>query len=33
MKCHFMCLGKDARNDTFIFKGLVMNNSKKQKIL
>ena len=32
-KCHFMCLGKDTRNETFIFKGLVMKNSKKQKIL
>ena len=32
-KCHFTCLGKDTRNETFIFKGLVMKNSKKQKIL
>ena len=32
-KCHFMCLGKDTRNETFIFKGLVMKNSKEQKIL
>ena len=32
-KCHFMCLGEDARNETFIFKGFVMKNSKEQKIL
>ena len=23
-KCHFMCLRKDTRNETFIFKGLVL---------
>ena len=28
-----MCLGKDTRNETFIFKGLVIKNSKDQKIL
>ena len=32
-KCHFTCLGKDTRNETFILKGLVMKNSKEQKIL
>ena len=32
-KCHFMCLGKDTRNEPFIFKGLVMKNSKEQKII
>ena len=32
-KCNFMCLGKDTGNETFIFKGLVMKNSKEQKIL
>ena len=32
-KCHFMCLGKDTANEIFIFKGLVMKNSKEQKIL
>ena len=32
-KCHFMCLAKDTRNETFIFKGLVMKNSKEQKML
>ena len=31
-KCHFMCFGKDTVNDTFIFKGLVMQNSKEQKL-
>ena len=30
-KCHFMCLGKDARNEIFIFKVLVLKNSKEQK--
>ena len=28
-----MCLGKDTRNETFIFKSLVIKNSKDQKIL
>ena len=32
-KCHFMCLRKDTTNETFIFKGLVMKNSKEQKVL
>ena len=32
-KCHFMCLGKDTANETFIFKTLVMKNNKEQKIL
>ena len=32
-KCRFMCLGKDTRNETFIFNGVVMKNSKEQKIL
>ena len=30
-KCHFMCLGIDTGNETFIFKGLVIKNSKEQK--
>ena len=30
--CHFMCLGKNGGNETFIFKDTIMNNSKKQKI-
>ena len=32
-KCHFKCLGKDTRNETFIFKGLVMKNIKEQKVI
>ena len=32
-KCHFMCLEKDTRNETFIFIVLVMKNSKQQKVL
>ena len=32
-KCHFMCLGNDTRNETFIFEGLVIKNSKEHKIL
>ena len=28
-----MCLGKDTRNETFILRGLLMKNSKEQKIL
>ena len=31
--CHFICLGKDTRNETVIFKGLVRKNSKEQNIL
>ena len=27
---HFMCLGKDTSNEIFIFKGLVIKNSKEQ---
>ena len=32
-KYYFVCLKKDARNETFIFKSLVIKNSKEQKIL
>ena len=32
-KCRFMCLRKDTLNKAFIFKNLVMENSKEQKIL
>ena len=32
-KSHFMCLGKNAENETFIFKDTIMNNSKEEKIL
>ena len=31
-KCHFMCRGNDTANETFIFKKLVMKNSKEQNI-
>ena len=31
-KCPSMCLGKDTRNESFIFKGLVIKSSKEQKI-
>ena len=32
-KCHFMCLGKNKENETFIFKDTIMNNRKEEKIL
>ena len=32
-ECHFMCFGKNTGGEPFIFKGLVMKNSKEQKIL
>ena len=32
-KCHFMCLGKNTKNETFTFKDTIMNNSKEEKIL
>ena len=32
-KCHFMCLGKNTENETFIFKDTITNNSKEEKIL
>ena len=32
-KCHFMCLGKNTENETFIFKDTLMSNSKEEKIL
>ena len=31
-KCHFMCLGKNTENETFIFNDTIMNNSKEEKI-
>ena len=31
--CHFMYFGKNTGNETFIFKGSVMKNSKEQKML
>ena len=32
-KCHFMCLGNNTENETFLFHNILMENSKKQKIL
>ena len=32
-KCHFMCLGKNTENETFLFHNILMENSKEQKIL
>ena len=32
-KCHFMCLGKDTENETFIFNNFIFNNSNEAKIL
>ena len=32
-KCHFMCLGKDTKNATFIFNNFIFNNSNEKKIL
>ena len=32
-KYHFMCLGKDTENETFIFNNFIFNNSNEEKIL
>ena len=32
-KCHYMCLGKDAENEPFIFNNFIFNNSSEEKIL
>ena len=32
-KCHFICLGKDMKNETFIFNNFIFNNSNEEKIL
>ena len=32
-KCHFVCLGKNTENETFIFKDTIMSNGKEEKIL
>ena len=32
-KCHFMCLGNNTENETFLFHNILMENSKGQKIL
>ena len=31
-ECHFMCLGRNTENQTFVFKIKIMKNSEKQKI-
>ena len=31
-ECHFMCLGRNTENQTFLFKIKIMKNSEKQKI-
>ena len=30
-KCHFMCLGNNTVNETFLFNKILMKNSKEQK--
>ena len=32
-KCHFMCLGNNGENESFVLNNILMENSKKQKIL
>ena len=32
-KYHFICLGKNTKNETFTFKDTIMNNSKEEEIL
>ena len=32
-KCHFMSLGNNTENEKFLFHNILMENSKKQKIL
>ena len=32
-KCHFMCLGNNTEDETFLFHSFLMENSKEQKIL
>ena len=32
-KCHFMCLGNNTENETFLFHNILVENSKEQKIL
>ena len=32
-KCHLMCLGNNKKHETFLFHNILMENSKKQKIL
>ena len=32
-KCHFIGLGKDTENETFIFNNFIFNNSNEEKII
>ena len=32
-KCHFMCLGNNTENETFLFHNILMKNSKEHKTL
>ena len=32
-KCHFMCLGQNAVNQTFVYDNTEMKNSKEEKML
>ena len=32
-KCHFMCLGNNPGNETFLFRNILMENDKEQKIV
>ena len=32
-KCHFMSLGEDTENETFIYDNFIFNNSSEEKIL
>ena len=32
-KCHFMCLGKDTKNEAFTFNNFIFSNSNEDKIL
>ena len=32
-KCHFMCLGKDTRNETFIINNFIFSNSNEERLL
>ena len=32
-KCHFMCLGQNTGNETFVYDNIEMKNSKEEKIL
>ena len=32
-KCHFLCLGENTENETFIFDNFFLNNRNEEKIL